>query len=270
MTAVQNTQADQTVMLVDSHCHLDRLDLNPFAGELSAALAAAAAQGVGHFLCVAIDLDSWPALLRQVEPFPNVALSVGVHPSATTADPPAIDRLLALADHPRVVAIGETGLDYHYGKDSKARQQEWFRAHITAARALGKPLIIHTREASADTLRILTEENAADVGGVIHCFTEDWTVAKQAMALNFYISLSGIVTFRGARQLQEVARRLPAERLLVETDSPYLAPVPYRGQSNQPAWVRLVAEYIAELRGERLEHVAAVTTANYFRLFGDS
>jgi TatD DNase family protein len=167
-----------------------------------------------------------------------------------------------------VVAIGETGLDYYYGRDSIARQQDGFRIHIAAARELGKPLIVHTRDAREDTLRILEREGAAEVGGVLHCFTEDWAMAERALALNFYISFSGIVTFKNAKQIQDVARRVPAERLLVETDSPYLAPTPHRGKSNHPAWVRHVAEFVAQLRGESLEQVAAVTTANYFRLFG--
>lgn len=167
-----------------------------------------------------------------------------------------------------MVAIGETGLDYHYGADSADRQRDWFRVHIAAARELGKPLIVHTRAARADTLRILKEEGAAEVGGVLHCFTEDWAMAEQALALNFHVSFSGIVTFKNAQQIQDAARRLPAERLLVETDSPYLAPVPHRGKSNQPAWVCHVAEFVAGLRGEPLERVAATTTANYGRLFG--
>jgi TatD DNase family protein len=174
--------------------------------------------------------------------------------------------LVELARHPKVVAIGETGLDYYHGKD-KERQADWFRIHIAAARETGKPLIIHTREASEDTLRILSEEKAVEVGGVIHCFSEDWSVAERAMALNFAISFSGIVTFPSARPIQEVARQIPADCMLVETDAPYLAPVPWRGQSNQPAWVRQVAEFIARLRGESLEQVAAATTANYLRLF---
>jgi len=253
-------------MLVDSHCHLDRLDLKPFNGQLAEVLAAAHAAGVNRFLCVAVDLERWPAMIRQVEPWPEVAVSVGVHPSAAKRRPPSVAELVELARHPRVVAIGETGLDYFHGKD-KERQAEWFRIHIAAARETGKPLIIHTREASEDTLDLLAREQAAAVGGVFHCFSEDWRVAERAMALNFAISFSGIVTFPNARPIQEVARRIPAECMLVETDAPYLAPVPWRGKSNQPAWVRYVADYIARLRGESLEQVAAATTANYLRLF---
>lgn len=259
-------------MLVDSHCHLDRLNLKPFDGQLANALAAAAAQGVERFLCAAIDLESWPAMVSQAAPFPNVDVSVGVHPNANRGRAPTVAELVELVSrHPAVVAIGETGLDYYRGgPHDQARQQDWFRIHIAAARAVGKPLIIHARDAKEDTLRILQEEGAETVGGVLHCFTEDWDMAVRAMALNFMISFSGVVTYKGAAPLQEVARRLPADRLLVETDSPYLAPMPQRGKSNQPAWVKYVAEAIARLRGETLEQVAAATTANYWRLFGGS
>ena len=255
-------------MLVDSHCHLDRLDLARFDGALAGVLDAAAAQGVMRLLSVATDLEHWPALARLTEPYPQIALSVGVHPSEEEGRAPTVAELTALGREPRVVALGETGLDYYYGAASAARQQEWFRIHIAAARALGKPLIVHTRDAREDTLRILAEEGAAEVGGVLHCFTEDWAMAEQALALNFHISFSGIVTFKNARPIQDAARRMPADRLLVETDSPYLAPVPHRGKPNQPAWVRHVAEFVAQLRGETLEQVAAATTANYLRLFG--
>lgn len=257
-------------MLVDSHCHLDRLDLTPFNGDLGGVLETATTLGVTRLLSVAVDLESWPALARLTEPYPQIALSVGVHPSENSGRAPTVAELVALGREPRVVAIGETGLDYHYGADGADRQRDWFRVHVAAARELGKPLIVHTRDARADTLRILAEEGAVEVGGVLHCFTEDWAMAERALELNFHISFSGIVTFRSARQIRDVAQRVPAERLLVETDSPYLAPVPYRGKSNQPAWVRYVAECVAELRGESLERVAAVTTANYLRLFGRS
>ncbi len=255
-------------MLVDSHCHLDRLDLAPFDGDLGAALDAAAASGVERFLCVSIDLASWHAMVRRVGPDPRVAFSVGVHPTETDGPEPTVEQLTALAAHPRVVAIGETGLDYHYGGDRREQQQVRLRTHIDAARATGKPLIIHTRDARADTLRILDEGGASAVGGVLHCFTEDWDMARRAMDLGFYISFSGILTFRSARRLQEVARRMPADRMLVETDAPYLAPVPHRGKPNQPAWVFHVASALAALRGEPLEEVARVTTGNYHRLFG--
>ncbi len=256
-------------MLIDSHCHLDRVDLAPFGGDLAGVLETAVANGVTRLLSVAVDLESWPALVRMTEPYPWIALSVGVHPSEDGGRAPTVAELVALSrTEPRVVAIGETGLDYYYGCDSATRQQEWFRVHIAAARELGKPLIVHTRDAREDTLRILAEEGAAEVGGVLHCFTEDWAMAERALELNFFISFSGIVTFKNAKPIQDAARRLPADRLLVETDAPYLAPVPHRGKPNHPAWVRHVAECVARLRGESLEHVAAVTTANYLRLFG--
>ncbi|MBK8181462.1 MAG: TatD family hydrolase [Candidatus Competibacteraceae bacterium] len=257
-------------MLIDSHCHLDRLDLTRFPGGLADVLDVAATAGVRGMLSVATDLEHWPALARMTEPYPQVALSVGVHPSEDDGRAPTVAELVALGRVPRVVAIGETGLDYYYGRDSVDRQQSWFRIHIAAARQLGKPLIVHTRDARADTLRILREESAADVGGVLHCFTEDWDMAEQALELGFHISFSGIVTFKNAKQIQEVAQRLPAERMLVETDSPYLAPMPHRGKPNHPAWVRHVAEFVARLRGESLEQVANETTANYTRLFGIS
>jgi TatD DNase family protein len=256
-------------MLVDSHCHLDRLDLAFFGGSLANVLEAAVANGVTRLLSVAVDLESWPALARMTEPYPQIALSVGVHPSEDGGRAPTVAGLAALSRaEPRVVAIGETGLDYYYGADSVDRQRDWFRVHIAAARELGKPLIVHSRDACEDTLRILAEEGAAEVGGVLHCFTEDWTMAERALDLNFHISFSGIVTFKNAKPIQDAARRLPAERLLVETDAPYLAPVPHRGRPNQPAWVRHVAEFVARLRGETLEQVAMATTTNYLRMFG--
>jgi TatD DNase family protein len=223
---------------------------------------------VTRLLSVATDLESWPALARLIEPYSQIARSVGVHPGEDRARPPTVAELVALGQESRVVAIGETGLDYHYGADSAARQQDWFRIHIAAARQLSKPLIVHSRTAREDTLRLLAEEGAAEVGGVLHCFTEDWAMAEQALELNFYVSFSGIVTFKNAKPIQDAARRMPVDRLLVETDSPYLAPIPHRGKPNQPAWVRHVAEFVAQLRGQSLEQIAAITTANYLRLFG--
>ncbi|HNG48918.1 MAG TPA: TatD family hydrolase [Plasticicumulans sp.] len=257
-------------MLVDSHCHLDRVDLRPFGGELAGVLDAAAAAGVGHLLCVGIALETWPAMVEQVAPFANVSLSVGVHPSEDGREPQVAELVRLARTTARVVAIGETGLDYHYGAERGDLQRAWFRTHVRAARETGKPLIVHTREARADTLAILADEGAAEVGGVLHCFTEDWDMAARAVDLNFHVSFSGIVTFKSAAQIQEVARRLPAERMLVETDSPYLAPVPHRGRSNHPAWVREVAAFVAKLRGEPFEQLAATTTGNFFRLFRDA
>lgn len=254
-------------MLVDSHCHLDRLDLAPFGGSIEGALEAAQAQDIGHFLCVSINLEDYPAMLEIAESHMQVSASVGLHPNEQSGHDPGIDELVRYAQHPKVIAIGETGLDYFRSEGDLDWQRDRFRRHIAAAKQSGKPLIIHSRDASDDTLLILAEESAADVGGVMHCFTGDWDMAKRAMDLNFHISFSGIVTFKSAVELQEVAVKMPGERMLVETDSPYLAPVPYRGKPNHPALVRHVAEYIAQLRGETYAQVAEVTTRNFIRLF---
>jgi TatD DNase family protein len=254
-------------MLVDSHCHLDRLDLAPYGGSIEGVLMAAQAQDVGHFLCVSINLEEYPAMLEIAESHEQVSASVGLHPNERGGHDPEIDELARYAQHPKVIAIGETGLDYFRSEGDLAWQRDRFRRHIAAAKESGKPLIIHSRDASEDTLHILDEESAGDIGGVMHCFTGDWKMAKRAMDLNFYISFSGIVTFRNARELQEVAVKMPAERMLVETDSPYLAPVPHRGKPNYPALVRHVAEFVAELRGETYGQVAEVTTRNFIRLF---
>lgn len=251
-------------MLVDSHCHLS---FEPLCHELDAVRARMAAAGVGQALCVSVTLESFPAVLGIAERCPEILASVGVHPDEAQAREPAPDELERLADHPRVVAIGETGLDYYREPQHALAQQARFRAHIRAARAVGKPLIVHTRSAAEDTLRLLEEEDASAVGGVIHCFTESAQFAQAALALGFHISFSGIVTFRNAQALREVARQVPAERLLVETDAPYLAPVPHRGHSNEPAWVREVALVVAEVRGERPEALADSTTENFRRLF---
>jgi TatD DNase family protein len=261
------TTADQ-LPLVDSHCHLDRLAFDQIEGGLGGALQQAAAAGVGHFLCVAINLEAYPAMRALVDPFPQVSVSVGVHPTDGEGPGPEVDVLIQLAQDPRVVAIGETGLDYYYGAEHKDHQQALFRTHVQAARDVSKPLIVHTRDARADTITILREEGAADVGGVMHCFTEDWDMARQALDLGFYISFSGIVTFRNADSLRDVARQVPADRILVETDSPYLAPIPRRGKPNQPAYVRYVAECVAQVRGESFADLARNTTENYYRLFG--
>jgi TatD DNase family protein len=255
-------------MLVDSHCHLDRVDLTPYGGDFARLVAATRDAGVGHQLCVAIDLAAYPAMLALVEPFAEISVSVGVHPNEDESGELDVDELVRLAAHPRNVAIGETGLDYFHGAEAqRERQRERFRAQIAAARAARKPLIIHSRDARADTLRILEEEGAREVGGVMHCFTEDWDTAARAMDLGFAISFSGIVTFKNAAALREVARRVPEDRLLIETDSPYLAPVPHRGKPNEPRHVRHVAELLAELRGVRAEALAASTAENFFRVF---
>ncbi len=254
-------------MLVDSHCHLDMLDLEPFGGRIEGVLDAARDQGVGHFLCVSINLEDYPGMLALAEPHEQVSVSVGLHPNEQGGHDPDTDELVELAKHPRVVAIGETGLDYFRSEGDLDWQRDRFRRHIAAAKISGKPLIIHSRDAKEDTLEILETEGASEVGGVMHCFTGDWDMAERAMELNFHISFSGIVTFKSAQVLQEVATKMPADRMLVETDCPYLAPVPHRGKPNQPAFVRYVAEYVAGLRGETCEQLAANTTENFRNLF---
>ena len=254
-------------MLIDSHCHLDRLDLSAEERGLDGIMQNAAAQGVGHMLCVCIDLENFPAVLAIAQRYSHVFASVGVHPNERNIEEPSVERLIELANHPKVIAIGETGLDYFRSEGDLEWQRARFRTHIHAAKMTGKPLIIHTREAKQDTLAVMRDEAADQIGGVMHCFTEDWETAKQALDLNFYISFSGIVTFANAKELKQVATRVPLDRLLVETDSPYLAPVPYRGKPNQPAYVRHVAQHIAELRGESLETIAEASTANFFTLF---
>lgn len=251
-------------MLVDSHCHLDFPDL---ANRLPEVLQRMQENDVGAALCIAVNLEDFPQVLALAETDSRLFASVGVHPEYTDVEEPSVEQLLALAAHPKVVAIGETGLDYYWQKDKPEWQRERFRAHIRAARQCGKPLVVHTRESAVDTLRLLKEEGAETVGGVMHCFTENWEIAQQALDLGFYLSFSGIVTFKNATIVKEVAERCPLDRLLVETDSPYLAPVPYRGKPNEPAHVRYVAEEIARLRSVSLETVVAATTDNFFTLF---
>ena len=253
-------------MFIDSHCHLDRLDLEALGVTQSGALQAARERGVSHFLCIGVDLESFPSVLAVAEAHDDVSASVGVHPLHLVAQEPEIEKLVALATHPKVVAIGETGLDYHYSKENPADQQRRFRKHIEAARRSSKPLVVHTREARADTLRLLKEEGAHT--GVLHCFTEDWATASAALDLGFYISFSGIVSFANAAELRDVACKVPLDRLLIETDSPWLAPVPYRGKTNQPAYVVEVANTIARLRGMTAEDVGRATSENFRRLFG--
>ncbi|KPJ92551.1 MAG: hypothetical protein AMJ53_09135 [Gammaproteobacteria bacterium SG8_11] len=254
--------------LVDSHCHLDCLKLKDWENGLDGALHEANQLGVGHFLCVSITLEKYPKMLALVEDKPNVSVSVGVHPNEQHKHEPTVDELVELATASnKVVAIGETGLDYYRSEGDLDWQRDRLRTHIAAAKRVNKPLIIHNRESSEDTLKILKEEGADEVGGVMHCFVENWDIAKQAMDLNFMISFSGIVTFKTATELQEVAKKLPLDFMLVETDSPYLAPVPFRGKVNQPGYVRYVAEFIAALRGTDVESIAETTTTNFFRLF---
>lgn len=252
-------------LLVDSHCHLDFPD---FHGKEEELLATMSEHGVGAALIAGVTLERFPGVIALIERFRNLYAGVGVHPDTEEGEEPDAERLTSLAAHPKIVAIGETGLDYFRLQGDMEWQRERFRTHIRAAKQCRKPLIIHTREAAADTLRILAEEQAAEVGGVFHCFTETPDVARAALDSGFHISISGIVTFKKAQQVKEVATFVPLDRLLVETDSPYLAPVPHRGKQNQPAWVRHVAEEVARLRGIEVDTLAQATTANFCRLFG--
>ena len=251
-------------MLVDSHCHLNFPEL---LANLPAIKESMKANEVGHALCISVTLPDFPQVLALAETNANFFASVGVHPDYENIEEPSVAGLLALADHDKVVAIGETGLDYFRLTGDLEWQRTRFRTHIQAAIQCGKPLVIHTRNAAADTLRIMREENAQKVGGVMHCFTESLEVALEAIELGFYISFSGIVTFKNAVAIKEVARQVPLRRMLIETDSPYLAPIPYRGKTNQPSYVKHVAEEIAKLRGISFEEVATATTENFFQLF---
>lgn len=250
-------------MLVDSHCHLQMLDPSEPIGDV---LERAAEAGVEHFLTVAVSLADSRRVVELADRFPQVSSSVGAHPSDDGPEP-SVPELVRLAEADSVVAIGETGLDYHYNHGDLDWQRQRFREHIRAARESGKPLIVHTRDAREDTVAILQEEKAEEASGVIHCFTEDYDTAARCLDLGFYISFSGIVTFRNADMLRDVARRVPLERLLIETDAPYLAPVPHRGKQNQPAFVRHVAEKIAELRELPVEEIGRITSENFYRLF---
>jgi TatD DNase family protein len=251
-------------MYIDSHCHLDFPDLAARTDEI---LANMAANDVSHALCVSVDLPDFPKVLALAEQHANLFASAGVHPDYEETAEPSVGDLVRLASHPRVVAIGETGLDYFRLKGDLEWQRQRFRTHIHAARESGKPLIIHTREAAADTLRLMREEGAGEIGGVMHCFTESWEVAQAAMDMGFYISFSGIVTFKNATALKEVAQKVPLDRMLIETDSPYLAPVPFRGKTNEPAFVKHVAEEIGRLKGLEAPEVGHATSRNFFKLF---
>lgn len=251
-------------MLVDSHCHLNFPELQ---AQLPDVLATMQARGVTHALVVGVSLPAFPEVLALAERHAHLYATVGVHPDNPDAEEADEAQLVELARHPKVVGIGETGLDYHWCEGDLAWQHRRFRTHIRAARTAGLPLVVHTRDSIADTLAILREEDAGATGGVMHCFTEDWDSARIALDLGFYISISGIVTFKNAAQIKDVATRVPLDRLLVETDSPYLAPVPYRGKLNQPGYVREVAECVAALRGMPLATLADATRENFFRLF---
>lgn len=251
-------------MLVDSHCHLDFPEL---ADRLDAVVAAMREHEISHALCISVTLQDFPRVRAIAERYEHIYGTVGVHPDYPDVPEVGVEELVRHADHPKIVAIGETGLDYYRIKQDNEWQRERFRTHIRAARRCRKPLVVHTRDAAADTLMIMREEEAREVGGVMHCFTGDWETARAAMDLGFYISFSGIVTFKNASLLKEVARKVPLERMLVETDSPYLAPVPHRGKVNEPALVRYVAAEIASLRGVDISLVSQQTTENFFHLF---
>jgi len=253
--------------LIDSHCHLDRLALEKIGTDLDGVVAQARENGVEQMLCVSINLEDFPEVLRISHCYENIFSSVGVHPS-DNGEEPSLEQLIKLSDDPKIIAIGETGLDYFYNEGDLEWQRERFRVHIRAAIATGKPLIIHTREAEADTVAIMREEGADKIGGVMHCFTGSPEMAQQCLDLGFYISFSGIVTFRNADELRKVARMVPENRILIETDAPYLTPVPKRGKPNHPALVKHVAQHIAEQRGISFEQIAQATTANFQRLFG--
>jgi TatD DNase family protein len=254
-------------MIIDSHCHLDRINLDRYEDKLSNALDSARERGVDGFLCISISLENLQNVVDIAQAERNVWASVGVHPLDVESGTADVAALQTFAAQDKVVAIGETGLDYYYSQDSKTLQQESFAAHLQAAGAVDLPVVVHTRDAREDTLSLIKSEGKQDSSGVLHCFTEDWDMARRALDMNYMISISGIVTFKNADALRDVVRKMPLDRLLVETDSPYLAPVPYRGKPNQPKYVREVAEYVAELKGLSVEELGEITSANFFKLF---
>ena len=255
--------------LVDSHCHINMLDLSEFKNNMDEVIDQARAAGVEHLLCVCVELNDLPALYQLAERYPQVSISVGVHPNTEMQDEVDASQLVAMAAHPACIAMGETGLDYYRTEsiEAKEQQRQRFREHIRAAIASSKPLIIHTRQAAEDTLSLMAEEGASAIGGVMHCFSEDWDIARRALDMNFYISFSGIVTFKNAFQIHEVAKKVPLDRILIETDAPYLAPVPFRGKQNHPALVKYVALALSELRQEAFSLIAQQTTDNFYRCF---
>lgn len=253
-------------LFIDSHCHLDRLDLTDFDGKLDNVLTAAKAAQVDEILCVSVTLAEFPSMVEKTAKYDNVWLSCGAHP-LNQDDLIDQEELATLSQTNKVIAIGETGLDYFYAPETKDVQLDSFRKHVRVANQLNKPLIIHTRDAQQDTLDMLREENAENVGGILHCFTETWGMAKQAIDMGFYISFSGIVTFKNASALREVAKQVPDDRFLIETDAPYLAPVPHRGKQNQPAYVADVAKFLASVRGQSVEQIAELSSTNFKRLF---
>jgi len=254
-------------MLVDSHCHLDRINLDRYPGGLTDAIAAANERGIQQMLCIGISLANIQTVIDIAQAHPCVVASVGVHPCDVKEGTATAEQLMQWAMQPKVVALGETGLDYHYETESKALQHESFAMHLEVGKKIGLPVVVHTREAKADTLALIKQHGSLEHSGVLHCFTEDWEMAKSALDLNYYISISGIVTFKNAEQIRDVVRNMPLDRLLVETDSPYLAPIPYRGKPNEPKYVREVAQFVADVRGIPLEELAEHTTHNFYRLF---
>jgi len=254
-------------MLIDSHCHLDRLDLSAYEGELSGALNAARDSGVTKFLCVSIDMSNVDEVIKIAQAHEDVYASVGVHPLNANTRMPTTEELVSLANHKKVIAVGETGLDYYYSEETIELQQQSFIQHLNVSQQTRLPTIVHTRDAKEDTLALLKQYSDSRVGGVLHCFTEDMDMALKAIEMNFYISFSGIVTFKNATELKNVAKQLPLDRILVETDSPYLAPLPYRGKSNEPKYVANVAKYIAELRDISYEKLIEQTSINFNNLF---
>jgi len=257
-------------VFIDSHCHLNRLDLTPYDGSLDRALEAARVVGVSRFLAVSVDLDDYSVLMDIAERHADVGISVGAHPceSAEMLNLATVETLVNLAKHDKVWAIGESGLDYHYSTDNADVQRESFARHIAAGKQTGKPVIVHTRAARADTLAVLREQQAAH--GVLHCFTEDWDTAEGALTLGYYVSFSGIISFKNAQDLRDIAARVPLDRLLVETDSPYLAPMPYRGKSNEPLYLPHVARVLADVHQISVERLAEVTSANFDRMLNDA
>lgn len=255
-------------MFIDSHCHIDCIDLKDHQNSMSQLMKETAEYGVEHMLCVCIDLFEFDKMYDAVKGFSQISVSAGMHPTHAVGDALSVDQILEYVKRKEVAAVGETGLDYFYQKDKPEWQKLRFRHHITAAKEVNKPVIVHTRDAGDDTIKIIEEESARDCGGVIHCFTEDWAFAKAALDQDFYISFSGITTFKTAEQIREVVRKIPADRFLIETDSPYLAPVPKRGKQNQPGYVKYVAECIAYERGISVEEVAEISKQNYYDFLG--
>lgn len=254
-------------MLIDSHCHLDRINLDRYNGNLAEAIAATNERGIQQMLCISVSLDNIQTVIDIAHAHPSVVASVGVHPCDVKEGTATAEQLMQWALQPKVVALGETGLDYHYETESKALQHESFALHLDVGKKIGLPVVVHTREARADTLALIKEHGSLEHSGVLHCFTEDWEMAKAALDLNYYISISGIVTFKTAEQIRDVVRHMPLDRILVETDSPYLAPIPYRGKPNEPKYVLEVAQFVADIKGIPLQDFAAQTSENFYRLF---